>query len=306
MSGTDDWRRGRPLLVLGGSGQVGGCVLAEARRRYGPEAAVGTCLAHPAPGLVQADLQNPEELALLVAHIEPAAVIIAAAFAWVDGCEMDAERTRRTNVDGPRAVATACEKLGAVPVLLGTDYVFDGEAGPYSEDDPVRPISAYGRSKLDAERAVAGRCPAALLVRTNVVYSWLPAGNNFLMQVVTKLGKGEPMRVPADQSNNPTYAPDLARALCELLEARAAGVWHFGGGDFLDRHDFGVAIAQAFDLDASLLHPVTTQELKQPAARPLKSGLRTTKFEALTGRRPFTASEGIARALALSRGDAGA
>ncbi|MBI3891176.1 MAG: sugar nucleotide-binding protein [Candidatus Wallbacteria bacterium] len=292
----------RPLLVLGGSGQVGGRVMAAAVARYGPGAALGTCHDHPTQGLIAADLRDPADLRQTILEHRPRAVVIAAAFAFVDGCETDPERAQLANVQGPRAVGEACAALEAVPVLLGTDYVFDGERGPYDEASPTCPINEYGRSKLEAERALAAVCPRSLTVRTNVVYSWLPGGNNFLMQVVSKLSRGERMRVPADQWNNPTYAPDLAVALLELLERGASGVVHFGGADVLERHDFGMRIARAFGVDPVGLEPVTTRELNQPAARPLRSGLLTRRFEALTGRRPMSVAEGIAAALAESRG----
>lgn len=267
------------VLVLGGSGQVGGALLAEAARRG--IAATGTCHTHARPGLVPWD-GALEAFDGLVARVAPGLVVYAAGAAHVDRCEREARECERWNTEVPGALARRCAGVRRF-VYFSTDYVFDGAGGPYGEDDPVGPLSVYARSKLAGERAVLGADPTALVVRTTVVYGPEAQGKNFVAQLRARLGRGERMRVPQDQVSTPTYNVDLAARTVELALRGAAGVWHVAGPDLLDRHAFARLAATAFGLDPRLLDPVSTEALGQAAPRPLKGGLRTDRLGAELG-----------------------
>ena len=127
----------------------------------------------------------------------------------MDRCETEVDECQHWNAEVPGALAQ--RGAGARRfVYFSTDYVFDGTGGPYGEDDPVGPISAYARSKLAGERAVLETDPTALVVRTTVVYGPEPQGKNFVAQLRGRLGRGERLRVPQDQVSTPTYNVDLA------------------------------------------------------------------------------------------------
>jgi dTDP-4-dehydrorhamnose reductase len=158
-------------------------------------------------------------------------------------------------------------------VYLSTEYVFDGRDGPYDEQRPITPISAYGRSKAEGEAAVLDADPAALLVRTTVVFGPEAHGRNFAYQLATRLGRGEAMPVPADQVSSPTYNRDLAAAVVGLLDGGHAGVVNVAGPEILDRAAFARRLATAMGLDPGLVVPKTTAELGQEAPRPLDAGL---------------------------------
>ncbi len=288
----------RPLLVLGASGQVGNRLVHQARQRYGDGAVQGTYQRHPSEGLIQADFADAEGLERIVLESEPGAVVISGAFAWVDGCESDPDRVRRVNVDAPAAVARACRQIDAAPVLLSTDYVFDGEDGPYREDQEMNPLNRYGASKQQAEEATLANEGQALVIRTTVVYSWDPGGNNFLMQVVQRLDKGQSLRLPVDQLNTPTYAPDLAQAILELLEHQASGVYNVAGPDALYRHEFALRIANLGGFPPPVMETLPSSELGAAAQRPLQGGLICQKFESLTGRKLVGVDEGVRLAMA--------
>lgn len=268
----------RSVLVVGGSGQVGTALLAEALRKG--IAATGTFHAHARPGLVLWD-GTLESFDALVARAEPGLVVYAAGVAHVDRCETETAECERWNAEVPGALARRCR--GRRFVYFSTDYVFDGADGPYGEDDPVRPISAYARSKVAGERAVLDADPTALVVRTTVVYGPEPQGKNFVAQLRARLGRGERMRVPQDQVSTPTYNIDLAARTLQLALIGASGVWHIAGPDALDRFAFARQAATAFGLDAKLLEPVSTAALGQAAPRPLNGGLRTGKLVGALG-----------------------
>jgi dTDP-4-dehydrorhamnose reductase len=265
-------------LIIGASGQIGGFLSAECAAR-GIEAAGAGVGGEP----LKLDLAAPATIGAAFGAVKPGLVFLCSAMTWVDGCEKDAVAARRVNTEGPAAVAGECRKLGARLVYLSTEYVFDGTAGPYSETDPVCPISVYGHTKLEGELAVLAGADS-LSARTTVVYSYAPGGMNFIMQLVAAARAGKKMLVPKDQISNPTHAPDLARALLDLALAGAGGVINVVGPEVMDRYEFALRACRAFNLDPAFLEPRLTSELGQIAPRPLKAGLKTDKLLKTLGR----------------------
>lgn len=265
-------------LVVGASGQIGGHLLEQLRA--GGHLAVGTYASFPAPGLVPLDLADERALQAALADVRPEVVLLPAGWTWVDGNEDDPLRSRRQNRDEPLALARRCRDAGALFVTYSTDYVFDGEAGPYAEDAPTRPLSVYGRAKLEAEEALRAEVPEHLVLRTTTVFGPERQGKNFVYQLLRRVAKGERFVVPSDQWATPSYGPDVARATLALVEQRARGTWHVSGPDFMDRLALARLACRVFGLDATKVDGKTTAELKQKAARPLRGGLRTDKLRA--------------------------
>jgi dTDP-4-dehydrorhamnose reductase len=262
-------------LVIGASGQVGEHLLHHAE--LAGHEAIGTYFEHQHAGFRQLDIRDPGSVDKLIQGSRPRVVWLPAARANVDYCESHAAETFTTNVEGVYHVIEATRRSGSKIVYFSSDYVFDGTDGPYAEDDVPRPISEYGRQKLQAEHAVAVHCPDALILRTTVVYGWESVGKNFVMHLVRKLRQGERMKVPVDQIGSPTYAPDLARVAVELADSPARGLYHLVGPDRVDRLKFAQEAARAFQLDPSLIDGVTTAELGQAAPRPLQAGMTTRR-----------------------------
>src|SRR5262249_19047366 len=147
-------------------------------------------------------------------------------------------------------------RRAAAFVFFSTEYVFDGRGGPYSEEDAVAPISVYGRSKLEGERAVMAANARSLVVRTTAVYGpWLQV-TNFVYHLRRRAAEGKRMKVPTDQRSSPTYNVDPAAATVELVERNARGVVHVAGPDVIDRYAFALIACEVFGLDADVLLPV--------------------------------------------------
>ncbi len=273
--------RAKKVLVVGASGQVGRSCMA-AFGKAGWET-VGTFHANPGPGLIPLDLWEPDALRTAVREIKPSVCIISSAFTNVDGCEEAPERARAMNTVAPGILAEACREVGARPVHLSTEYVFDGTQGPYAETDPVCPISVYGQTKLEGERAVVAAAPDVIVARTTVVYSHDPQGKNFVMQLISRLGRGESMRVPRDQVSSPTYAPGLGEALRCLVERGYTGIVNVVGPEVMDRFAFATLAARILGLREDLLEPVSTASLSQKAARPLQAGLKAERLRHAIG-----------------------
>ena len=267
-------------LVIGGSGQIGGWLLRVLADR-GHEA-VGTYLSVPQEGLVPLDASRLDEAAGWLRRGRPDVVFYPAGFTWVDGCERDPDRARHANLDQPLNLARAAAEVGARFVYFSTDYVFDGHAGPYDEASPTNPLSAYGRAKLDAERALVDELgERALVVRTSWVFGPERQGKNFAYQLVKTLARGKSLECPSDQVSSPSYGPDVARAVVELVEGGILGLIHVAGPEVMGRVAFARSMAEAFGLDPSLVIARTTAELGQGAPRPLNGGLLTARLDAI-------------------------
>jgi dTDP-4-dehydrorhamnose reductase len=266
-------------VVIGGSGQIGGWLLRVLAER-GHEAQ-GTFATTAFPGLTPLDAANPAAATAWVRSQSPTVVFYPAGFTWVDGCERDPGKARAANLEQPLNLARAAAEVGARFVYFSTDYVFDGHAGPYDESAAPRPLSAYGRSKLEAEQALAEALDEALLiVRTTWVYGPERQGKNFAYQLARALREGRALPCPSDQVSTPSYGPDVANAVVHLAEQRRSGVVHVTGPDLLDRVRFARALADAFGLDPTGIQAGTTAALGQGAPRPLNSGLLTPKLDA--------------------------
>ena len=289
-------------LIIGASGQVGGALAAGLAERG--HQVVGTHHGQPQPGTLPLDLRDAAATERFMAEAEGDWVLCPAGLTHVDYCESHPDEAMAINRDAPAAAARAAAKRGAGFVYFSTEYVFDGEAGPYAEDDRVNPQSVYAVSKLEGERRVAAENPRAIVIRTTVVYGPERQGKNFVYQVLRRARAGEPIRVPSDQRSSPTYNIDLAAATVELIERDFRGVLHVAGPTVLDRHAFALEVCRVFGLDAGHVEGITTASLRQPARRPLQAGLVIDRARGLLKtplRGPGEALEDMRRALAAAR-----
>jgi dTDP-4-dehydrorhamnose reductase len=197
---------------------------------------------------------------------EAGLVLHAAAWTDVDGAESDPEGARLANVAGTRNVAA----LGAPVVYYSSDYVFDGsKREPYVESDEPRPLSVYGRTKLEGEREVR----AGWIVRSSWLFGW--TGTNFVRTMLRLGAERDEVSVVADQTGSPTYVRHLAEATRELLEL-PQGVWHVAAEGECTWADFARAIFDEAGLSTGV-REITTEELCRPAPRPAYSVLRSER-----------------------------
>ena len=267
-------------VVIGGSGQIGGWLL-RCLADAGHDA-VGTYATVPTVGLVRLDASDRFGAADWIRSQRPDVVFYPAGFTWVDGCERDRARAFAANCDEPLNLARAVADTSARFVYFSTDYVFDGTSGPNDESDLPNPLSVYGTAKLAAERDLMNELgDLALVVRTSWVFGPERQGKNFAYQLVRSLKSRTPIVCPIDQVSNPSYGPDVARATVALVEATAHGLIHVVGPEVMGRVAFAQAIADAFDLDGTLVEGKMTAEFAQGAPRPLQGGLKTTRLDAL-------------------------
>jgi len=274
-------------LLLGAAGLVGSHLLGALRGRQ----LVATTHRTSVAGAMTLDLTDPIAVRSAVREARPEIVVVTAAEAFVERCEKEPAATAAVNVDALRTIADSAQD--ALLVIFSSEYVFDGRSGPYGEDDPLSPINEYGRQKVLAE-AIARERRAHLICRLSGVYGWSPGRTSFVAQLVDRLRAGRRFSVPADQVITPTPAPDLARAVIELVERGTFGTVHAAGPEILPRPEFARRAAEIFGLDPSLLESVPTDRLGLAAPRPLDAGLRTDKLVAILGHRLSGSADGLA------------
>lgn len=235
------------------------------------------------------DITSKSDVDHVFTETVPECVIHTAAMTNVDACEQDPDACRLNNVTATSHLVEACKRIGAHLILLSTDFIFDGEAGPYKEEDEPAPLSIYGQSKLDAERLVmeAGSLDWAI-ARTIIVYGVAPglSRSNVVLWAKGALEKGEPIKVVDDQWRMPTLAEDLADGCIRIAKRRATGIYHLSGPDGMSILELVQRVAAFFRLDASVVTPVRSDTLGQPAKRPPRTGFVIDKARRELGYSP--------------------
>lgn len=269
-------------LVVGANGLVGSRLVAELSRREHRVTALGrgpSRIGAKVP-YVSVDLADAAALVKTIEVTKPEVIFNCAAMTDVDGCERAPAEAWAANVEGVATVAKAARAAQAHLVHVSTDYVFDGEAGPYDVDALPNPRGVYALSKHAGEEAVRALCEPNrwTIARTAVVYGWPPAGQkNFGSWLVDSLSKGQPVKLFEDQWVSPSLALNVAEMLADLAEQALPGVWHTSGASVVDRVTFGKRLCEWFGFDAALIHPCRMADVKLLSPRPAKSGLVVAK-----------------------------
>jgi dTDP-4-dehydrorhamnose reductase len=238
---------------------------------------------------IQSDISNRNEIKKIIYDFYPDYIINAAAFTNVDLSETERELAWKINVKGVEHLSEAARILDSHLIHISTDYIFDGKNGPYSENDIPNPLGYYARTKLASENALKISGSRNTILRTNVLYGTAKFSRpDFVKWVVDSLRSKKQIKIVEDQINNPTFIDDLVQAINLVIELRKEGIYNIGGSEFLSRFDFTLQIAEFFKLDKSLISKIKTEELNQPARRPLKSGLITIKAQSELGYKPNT------------------
>jgi dTDP-4-dehydrorhamnose reductase len=275
------------ILLTGASGQVGG-VLAKNLAAFGDVVA---------PGRAAFDLSKIDSIPAGLDAIAPDVIVNPAAYTAVDRAEDEAELAHRINAGAPGAIGRWAAGRKVPVVHFSTDYVFDGSGHtPWREDDAPRPLSVYGKSKLNGEQALRAAAGAHLIVRTSWVYHH--AGTNFLRTIVRLAAEREELRIVADQIGAPTSADTVGDTLAALLQkhdgsfsalaAASGGTLHLTASGAASWHDFAAAIvarlkARGVPVRAKRIVPIKTLEFPAKAQRPLNSRLDLTRITKLLG-----------------------
>lgn len=226
------------------------------------------------------DITDPAAVADFVDRREIDTIVNCAAYTAVDAAERDEQQALAINRDGPAILAALCREQGLFLLHISTDYVFDGRAdAPYNERVAPSPLSAYGRSKLAGEQAVRRSGCLYMILRTSWLYSL--RGNNFPNTILRLAAENATLRVVDDQVGSPTFAGDLADAICRVLSTddlpEHEGVYHYANAGACSRYELARELLEIRSLPTELL-PVKTSDFPTLAPRPSYSALDSGKL----------------------------
>lgn len=272
-------------IVITGAGGLVGRVLAGQARQQGRDVLALTSS--------ECDITDPSASERFISADD--VVVNCAAYTKVDAAEDDPDRAAAVNTVGAEYVAHACARAGASLIHLSTDYVFSGafpggEPRPYDIDDPVGPLSVYGRTKLAGEFAVLSAMPTAYIVRTAWIYEGRDDGSDFAAGIRRAAAGTDTVDVVADQIGSPTYVVDLVEALLQIAGGEISeAVLHAANGGACSRYEQAQAIFEEVGADPARVKPVGSDRHPRPAPRPPYSALSEVKSAAagLTPLRPW-------------------
>jgi dTDP-4-dehydrorhamnose reductase len=254
------------VMILGASGLLGHALI----REWRGDDVVGLSSR-------DVDIRDANKVEDVTRTTRPDWIVLAAAYADVDGCESNPDRACAVNRDGAVNVARAAKQVGAKLIFLSSDYVFDGKKTvPYETADPRNPQSVYGRSKAEAEVGLLEVLPECCIVRT----SWLfGVGGKCFPDTILKMAATRPaLDVVDDQRGCPTYCVDLARAIMELCHKGAHGIVQVTNAGDCSWFDFAGEIVKSAGL-STVVRPVSSAQMARPAPRPAYSVLSAASLK---------------------------
>lgn len=222
------------------------------------------------------DITDKEQVFDFISQNKPDIVINSAAYTDVDGCEQNQDLAYSVNGEGVKNLALACREADSALVHISTDYVFNGESQrPWVEDDEIGPISVYGKSKLMGEEAILETLEKYFIIRT----AWLYGinGRNFPKTMLELAENHSQITVVYDEVGSPTYTPDLAKAISQLIETEHYGIYHITNSGSCSWCEFARYIFEAAGKDVEVI-PVTAAKFARPAPRPHYSVLENRNW----------------------------
>jgi dTDP-4-dehydrorhamnose reductase len=264
------------LLIFGGSGFVGEN-LAEMAVQQGWDTVIANPVSRPTiekAGWSKVDITQNGAVDQAIHETQPSAVVNAAALADIDRAEREQALAWQVNVEGARRVADACARQAIRHVFFSSDAVFDGEGGPYSEGDEKNPLNYYGFTKAEAEKAVLGVCPGAVVIRLSLVLGFpVTVGNSFLVGLEAKLRAGDDVTCPIDEVRTPVDVLTLGECVLELLTESFEGLLHIGCTENVNRYDLTCKITQQMGFPVEMVQPLTSHLASSGRAPRHKNGI---------------------------------
>jgi len=289
------------VLVTGANGLLGQALVQRLSRF--PEYDVLATALDDAPrfsggsfGYAPLDVTDAGAVHRIFQDFTPNVVVNCAALSNVGDCADRREVCWNVNAAAVETLADECRKVGARLVQVSTDFVFDGEDGPYDESARPDPVNYYGRSKLAGENAVrASGLGSWAIVRTVLVYGSGEqlSRSNVVLWVADALSRGETIQVVDDQYRTPTYVGDLAAGIERLLHYEKGGVYHISGRELVTVYELAQNVAEEFGLDESLIEPVASDYFEDAVRRPPRTGFIILKAETELSYSPYSLCEGL-------------
>lgn len=288
----------KKILITGSNGLLGQKLIETLKNQHEVLAtSIGDCIISDTTGFLyqSLDITERNSISNTFENFNPDVVINTAAMTDVDGCEEKKELCDKVNVAAVAYLRDECEKYKAHLIHISTDFIFDGEDGPYSETDEPNPLSYYGLSKLKSEQLLYDSTINWTILRTIILYGTAEnlQRNNIVLWGRKALKEGKPINIIDDQFRSPTLAEDLAEACVLAIEKQATGIFNASGKDFMSIFEMIERMADFYNCDKSNINRISSETLNQKAKRPPKTGFILTKSNEELGYEPHSFEEGL-------------
>ena len=286
------------IIILGANGFIGRRIL----NRLYPSHQVLACSFHPdilpeeGYRFETIDMLDYTAMTTLLNDFQPEVIINASALSVVDYCELHPEEAYAMNVTAVKHLAEYSRDHSCRLIHLSTDFVFDGTSSiAYTETDVPNPVNYYGKTKQWSEEVIGQLCTDYAIVRVEVVYGKpLPKQHGNIVHLVkNRLENGQSLRVVSDQFRSPTWVEDIAFAIEQLLSNQHQGIYHICGGETLSVAEIAYRAAKYFNLDTSLIEPITTEAMNEATPRPTFTPMSVKKAQQAFGYQPSVLEEGF-------------
>ena len=280
----------KKILVIGASSKIGSNLIKILKRKSASKFEIlGTYNTNKISGFEKLDITNQKMSEEIITRKRPDVIILTAALIHPLTCEENKKLAWRTNVEAVRNIVKVCKKIDCKLVFYSSDYVYDGKKSSIKENDKLKPLNYYGKTKVEAEKIVS-TLNKYLILRTAWVNDVNVIGKSFTMQVIESLQKNEIFEAAVDQYGHPTYSYNLAEITVEMILNNVNGIYHTTGSTFVNRYELAKNIAKAFCLDPSLIKKIKTKR-NSAIKRPLKVNLDLTKLKSVISTKPMTLDE---------------
>ena len=270
----------KKILITGGGGQLGRELYAFLFNKY--DIIMTSRQSISSNNVIKyltMDISDRDNVNEIITTYNPDIIINCAAFRDVDANENQKKYSREVNVSGLRNILLTSSKNTHI-IQISSDYVFDGENGPYFEDDSTHPVNYYGKIKLEAENILRGSLHRWTIIRPNVIYgSNVMCKSNFFAWVYRSLLSNKHIDIVSDQISNPTLITDLVESIFQCIMLEYEGILHYGSENYLSRYDFGIQIAEKFKFNDKLIPPISTEKLHKKL--PLPTPHQSIKIETI-------------------------
>lgn len=234
--------------------------------------------------IIKIDVTNKNLLKDELYNYNPEVIINCIAFTNVDLCETEKKTAWELNTTLVENLMNISKVLGCHFITFSTDYIFNGNKGPYTELDKPDPLNYYGKSKLAAENLLIGNYDKYTIIRTNLVYGYSSYNKgDFIKWIISSLQQNKDIYIVDSLYANPTLTDDIAEAVMQIIFKSAYGIYNVAGSTYMDRLSIAKEVAKVFTLDETLIHKTEIAELKQKAIRPIKGGLVILKAQTELG-----------------------
>ena len=243
----------------------------------------------------QTDITNNDAVSSFLKLHKPDVTINCSAITDLDFCEKNKSQALNVNSLGAQKLAQACNLYGSHLIHVSTDYVFDGKAGPYQENDIPNPISYYGKTKQQSEELILKENENFCVIRTGMLYGWCKNKQNLATMIISELRNNREVKLINDLQVSPSYTDNIAELILELALMKTSGIFNVANSSIVTRYDFGLLLSEVFELNQSLIKSISTEDFHWNVTRPRKGGLLVDKVSKVLNKKPLTAKECLIR-----------